>query len=420
MGGELAAVRCDLEDFAAEVFEPFSRADQRRWGTVYLRGLLLEGRRKSVEPMAARLGEDGNRQALAHFITSSPWDAAHVRARLAWRMQQVIKPTALIIDDTGFLEDGDASACVTRQYTGTAGKVTNCQAGVSLHLASDTASAAVDWRLFLPESWDPASPKADPAKTARRTQCGVPAEVGHIEKWQLALDMIDETRSWGIEIPLAVADSGYGDTAAFRLGLETRKLDYVVGISSTTTAQPEEAQLHTPPCRGRGPRPQRVYPEPARSVKNLVIAAGRKAARPVQWREGSRPGSGRSGLKRMYSRFVALRIRPAGREIRKNTDGPELPVRWLLAEWPGHETEPVQFWLSNLPADTPLATLVRTAKLRWRIEHDYREMKQALGLAHFEGRTWRGWHHHVTLVSVAHAFCTLQRLNRSPKGMAPA
>ena len=420
LGGELAAVRCDLEDFAAEMFEPFARADQRRWGEVYLRGLLLDGRRKSVEPMAARLGEDGNRQALAHFITTSPWDAAHVRARLAWRMQQAIKPTALIVDDTGFLKDGNASACVARQYTGTAGKVTNCQAGVSLHLASDAASAAVDWRLFLPESWDPASPKADPAKAARRTKCGIPEEVGHVEKWQLALDMIDETRSWGIEVPLVVADGGYGDAAVFRLGLEERGLDYVVGISTTTTAQPEEARPHIPPYGGRGPRPQLVYPEPAQAVKKLVIEAGKRAAKPVQWREGSRPGSGRSGLKRMYSRFVALRIRPAGREIRKNTDGSELPVRWLLAEWPATEPEPVQFWLSNLPADTPLATLVRTAKLRWRIEHDYREMKQVLGLAHFEGRTWRGWHHHVTLVSAAHAFCTLQRITRPPKETAPA
>ncbi|MER6162964.1 IS701 family transposase [Streptomyces sp. NPDC001868] len=402
------------------MFEPFARADQRRWGEVYLRGLLLDGRRKSVEPMAARLGEDGNRQALAHFITTSPWDAAHVRARLAWRMQQVIRPTALIVDDTGFLKDGDASACVARQYTGTAGKVTNCQAGVSLHLASDDASAAVGWRLFLPESWDPASPKADPAKVARRTKCGIPEEVGHVEKWQLALDMIDETRSWGIEVPLVVADGGYGDAAAFRLGLEERGLDYVVGISTTTTAQPEEARPRIPPYGGRGPRPQPVYPEPAQAVKKLVIAAGKRAAKPVQWREGSRPGSGRTGVKRMYSRFVALRIRPAGREIRKAADGPELPVRWLLAEWPATEPEPVQFWLSSLPADTPLATLVRTAKLRWRIEHDYREMKQVLGLAHFEGRTWRGWHHHVTLVSAAHAFCTLQRITRSPKETASA
>jgi SRSO17 transposase len=420
LGGELAGVRCDLEDFAAEMFEPFGRVDQRRWGGVYLRGLLLSGGRKSVEPMAARLGEDGNRQALAHFVTSSPWDPAYVRARLAWRMQRVIKPTALIVDDTGFLKDGDASACVTRQYTGTAGKVTNCQAGVSLHLASNHASAAVNWRMFLPESWDPASPKADPAKVARRARCGIPAEAGHVEKWQLALDMIDETRSWGIEVPFAVADGGYGDTAAFRLGLEERGLRYMVGISTTTTAQPDHAQPCTPPSTGRGRPPVPAYPDAARTVKSLVTAAGKGAARPVQWREGSRPGTGRSGHKRMYSRFVALRVRPAGRAIRKATPGTELPVRWLLAEWPATEDEPVQFWLSNLPEDTPLATLVRTAKLRWRIEHDYREMKQALGLAHFEGRTWPGWHHHVTLVSVAHAFCTLQRLTRSPKDTAPA
>lgn len=201
LGGELAAVRCDLEDFAAEMFESFARAEQRRWGEVYLRGLLLDGGRKSVEPMAARLGEDGNRQALAHFVTTSPWDAAHVRARLAWWMQPVIKPTALVIDDTGFLKDGGASACVSRQYTGTAGKVTNCQAGVSLHLTSNDASIAVNWRLFLPESWDPAASKADPVKVARRTSCAVPAELGHVEKWQLALDMIDETRSCGVDVP---------------------------------------------------------------------------------------------------------------------------------------------------------------------------------------------------------------------------
>ncbi|WP_455907952.1 IS701 family transposase [Streptomyces murinus] len=254
-------------------------------------------------------------------MTTSPWDAAHVRARLAWRMQHVVEPTALIVDDTGFLKDGDASACVARQYTGTAGKVTNCQAGVSLHLASDAASAAVDWRLFLPERWDPASPKAGPAKVARRTKCGIPEEVGHVEKWQLALDMIDETRSWGIEVPLVVADGGYGDAAAFRLGLEERALDYVVGISTTTTAQPEEARPCIPPYGGRGPRPQPVYPEPAQAVKKLVIAAGKRAAKPVQWREGSRPGSGRSGLKRMYSRFVACGSGPPdARSAREPTD----------------------------------------------------------------------------------------------------
>lgn len=417
---EIAAVRGELEDFAAEVFEPFARNDQRRWGQVYLRGLLTDGQRKSVEPMAARLGEDGNRQALAHFVTTSPWDPSHIRARLAWKMEKAIRPTVLIFDDTGFLKDGNASACVSRQYTGTAGKVTNCQVGVSLHLASDHASAAVDWRLFLPETWAPGSVKADPGKVARRTACGIPDDIGHVEKWQLALDMLDETRSWGIEVPVAIADAGYGDAAAFRHGLQARGLGFVVGISTTLSAQPGHAMPAAEPYSGIGRRPVAKYPDQPQSVKQLVIAAGRKAAKPVQWREGSRPGTGRSGFKRMYSRFTALRIRPAGREVRQAADGPELPECWLLAEWPADQGEPVQFWLSDLPTDTPLTTLVRLAKLRWRIEHDYREMKQALGLAHFEGRTWNGWHHHVTLVSAAHAFCTLQRLAKAPKETAPA
>ncbi|WP_152895876.1 IS701 family transposase [Streptomyces adustus] len=416
----MAGVREDLEAFAADLFDGFFRADQRRWGQAYVRGLLLDGRRKSVEPMAARLGEDGNRQALAHFITSSPWDPAHVRARLAWRMQDVVGPEALIVDDTGFLKDGDASACVSRQYTGTAGKVTKCQVGVSLHLARDHASAAVNWRLFLPASWDPASAQADADRVGRRTRCGIPAGVGHVEKWQLALDMIDETRSWGVAIPLVVADAGYGDAAAFRDGLEERKLFYAVGISGRHTAQPADARPVQPVYAGTGRPPIAHYPEPARTMKDLVIAAGRTAARPVAWREGSRLGRSRSGFKRMYSRFVALRVRPAGRGVRRAGDTAELSERWLLAEWPAGEAEPVQFWLSNLPSGMPLATLVRLAKLRWRIEHDYREMKQALGLAHFEGRTWNGWHHHVTLVSAAHAFCTLRRLAHAPKEAAQA
>jgi SRSO17 transposase len=256
----MASVREDLEAFAAELFDGFFRADQRRWGQAYVRGLLLDGRRKSVELMAARLGEDGNRQALAHFITSSPWDPAHVRARLAWRMQDAIGVEALIVDDTGFLKDGNASACVSRQYTGTAGKVTKCQVGVSLHLANDRASAAVNWRLFLPASWDPASPEADADKIARRGRCGIPAQAGHVEKWQLALDMIDEARSWGVDVPLVVADAGYGDAAAFRLGLEERHLPYVVGISSRHTAQHRRRPARPARLCGHRPATQNAVP----------------------------------------------------------------------------------------------------------------------------------------------------------------
>lgn len=180
-----------------------------------------------------------------------------------------------------------------------------------------------------------------------------------MEKWQLALDMIDETRSWGVDTPLVIADAGYGDATAFRLGLEERDLPYIVGISCRPTAHLGHARLVTPPWQGIGRPPVAKYPDKPQSVKDLVIAAGRKAARPVSWREGSRPGKDRSGFKRMYSRFVALRIRPAGREIRQNAGGLELPERWLLAEWPASEPEPVQFWLSSLPSGIVNGRVVR-------------------------------------------------------------
>ncbi|WP_442810414.1 MULTISPECIES: transposase [unclassified Streptomyces] len=208
---------------------------------------------------------------------------------------------------------------------------------------------------------------------------------------------------------------GYGDATAFRLGLNHSGLHYVVSPPRPPPTRPPPA----PPYSGTGWPPVAKYPEPACSVKALVVEAGRGAARPVSWRDGSRPGKGRPGHKRMDSRFVALRIRPAGREIREATVGVELAESWLLAEWSAGEPEPVQFWLSDLPENTPLTTLVRLAKLRWRIEHDYRELKQPLGLVHFEGRSFNGWHHLVTLASLTHAFCTLRRLATAPKAAAP-
>jgi SRSO17 transposase len=405
--GELAAVRGRLEGFADDIFASLPRKDQRARGECYLRGLMLDGRRKSVEPMAVRLGEV-HYQALHHFVAASPWDWRPVRRRLAEVMVAALAPTAWAVDDTGFPKDGDCSVGVQRQYCGTLGKTANCQLGVSVSAVTEQASCPLDWRLFVPESWD------DPAMAERRAACHVPARVRHRPKWQLVLDMVDELEGWGLAPPVLVADAGYGDAGEFRQGLEDRELGYVVQVKADTSAYPEQTRPERLPYRGRGQPSKPRYRQPRASVKQLVLQAGPPACIELVWRRGSK------GLQR--SRFVALRVRPAGVSPRRRasrTADRELPVCWLLAEWPVGQPEPVKYWLSNLPEDTPIVELVRLGKLRWRIEQDYRELKGALGLDHFEGRSFGGWHHHVTLVSVAHGFLTLERLGR-PKPAASA
>jgi SRSO17 transposase len=412
---EVQQLADDLDAFVADVFASLTRSRWQERAEHYLRGLMLDGRRKSIQPMAARLAGP-HEQALNHFVTNSPWDAALVRRRLAVRMDEAIVPAAWALDDTGWIKYGTASVGVTRQYTGTAGKVTNCQIGVSLNLVTDTASCPVDWRLFVPESWDPASDKATSETPERRRKTGMPDDVVHREKWRLGMDMIDEARGWGLTPPLIVADAGYGDAAEFRQGLEDRNLSYVVGVNCAHTAFTIDAQRTSPPHKGAGRRPPLIYRQAAPGLKTHVLAAGRDATRRVTWREGSRRRAGKA--RKMGGSFVFLRLRPASLVHRRAVGFDEdLPVRWLIAEWPPGEPEPTRYWLSNLPATTPYRHLVRQAKLRWRIEHDYREVKTGLGLDHYEGRTWQGWHHHTTLVSAAHAFLTLQRLD--PKTRAP-
>jgi SRSO17 transposase len=410
--GELAAVRGRLEEFAAEMFAPLVRRDQRDKGATYVRGLLLDGRRKSMQPMAERLGVD--HQGLQQFVSSSTWAVEPVRQRLARRAVGVIAPQAWVVDDTGFVKDGTASPGVARQYSGTLGKVGNCQVGVSISAVTDTASCPLDWRLFLPERWDDAcaaTPEAAAAIRARRVRAGIPAEAGHREKWRLALDMIDELAGWGLAPPVVVADAGYGDIAEFRDGLSARGRAWVVQVQGGLSAHAEGAVPALVPTSGRG-RPSRPrYRTPPVALRAHVLAAGRERVRPVTWREGSRGP--------LTSWFVVLRVRPAGHHqaARRAADG-SLPVVWLLAEWPPAAAEPTDYWLSSLPEDTGLAELVRLAKIRWRIEHDYRECKTGLGLDHFEGRTFAGWHRHVTLVTAAQLFITW--LRTSPKAAAPA
>jgi SRSO17 transposase len=400
----LARVRGRLGAFAGEMFDGAARrSEQRKWAGVYIRGLMLEGRRKSIEPMAARLPE-GDEQGLQQFVNQSPWRWEVVRANLARRMVDEIGPEAWIVDDTGFVKKGRWSVGVARQYSGTSGRIDNCQVGVSISAATDDASCPVNWRIFLPEAWD--------EDAERRTRAHVPDEIVHRPKWQLALDMLDEAAGWGVAPPLVVADAGYGEITAFRIGVEEREIPYIVQVKAITSAYPPEVEPELRPWKGLGRPPVARYHAKPSSLRELVLGAGVDAAVEVCWRHGSRGP--------MTSRFLALRVRPANVQLRRRAadSAGELPLRWLLAEWPTGADAPTDYWISSLPADTPIAELVRLGKLRWRIEHDYRELKDVLGLDHFEGRSYRGWHHHVTLVSIAHAFLTLERLRPRTRAAA--
>jgi SRSO17 transposase len=424
---EIAEVRPRLLDFSAEMLGGLPRKDQRAAGELYVRGLLTDGQRKSMQPMAARLGTD--HQRLQQFITSSTWDYVAVRRNVARWFASHQPVEALVIDDTGFPKDGTASPCVARQYSGTLGKTGNCQIAVSVHLVNEQASCAADWRLFCPESWDDAK-LTDPVAAARarhrREQARVPGEVRHVEKWRLALEMIDEmTRpgGWGVleqasaggARPVAVADAGYGDNTTFRLELEDRGLPYVLAVRGTTSACAGEAQPVTRARRGGPGRPPKpAYPGPPANLRQLAIASADQI-QPVTWRQGTKATRGNPAAA-MTSHFAAIRVRPANRDIPRAPDG-SLPQCWLLAQWPPGADEPTDYWLSTLPEDTPIEELVRLAKIRWRIEHDYRELKHGLGLDHFEGRSYPGWHRHVTLAVLAQAFCTMLRAD--PKVPAP-
>ncbi|WP_145879748.1 IS701 family transposase [Streptomyces sp. BK340] len=408
--GEVERLRGELAEFVADVFWSFSRRDQRRWGECYLRGLMLDGRRKSIQPMAERL-PDGNMQALQQFVNQSPCDPLPVRQRIAERLSSVVRPEVWVIDDVSFPKCGKASVGVARQYCGAVGKRANCQVAVSVHAATDTASCPLEWQLYLPREW------TDEPDRCRRA--GVPDDVVHREKWRLALGLLDTLTEWQLKAPVVVADAGYGVSTPFRLGLQERGLSYVLALNGKEVAHPEGVEPHQPAYCGLGPPTLPRYRTPPRAVCVLAAEAGAERFTEVTWRQGSKGA--------MSSRFAVLTVRPAGKQSlaaaqeagggRNRWDG-VLPVQTLLVEWPDGQDTPTDYWISNLPATTPAPDLVRWAKMRWRIEHDYRELKHGLGLDHFEGRTWRGWHHHVTLVTAAQAFLTLRRLD--PKVRTPA
>jgi SRSO17 transposase len=241
-----------LESFVDEVFSSLMRKDRRATAGLYVRGLMLDGRRKSMQPMAQRLRV--NHQRLQQFVTSSPWDVEPVRKTLSRKACTLIEPDAWVIDDTGLVKDGDASVCVARQYSGTLGKVGNCQVAVSVHAACDAASAPLDWRLYVPERWDQrcvCDLDEVAAVALRRQRCAIPDTEQHRPRWQMALEMIDELIEWGRTPPVVVADAGYGDTTAFRQGLTDRGIGYVVAVKSATSAHPGDSTLGLDHFEGR-------------------------------------------------------------------------------------------------------------------------------------------------------------------------
>ena len=404
----LTRLQDELTAFLDDLTGDLGRADRRRWALADVRGLLLDGERKSAGAMAARLATIDRtardyEQGLQQFLADSPWPDRPARDRLArWAAARAGRgDRAVVVDDTGFPKKGRHSVGVAAQYSGSIGAVGNCQVAVTVQLAAAGSVVCLDAQLYLPKEWTDDRDRCDAA--------GVPAGVGYKPKWELALGLLERARANGVT-GVVLADAGYGTTAAFRRGLEAQGWAYAVAVTPTVVVIAADEDLGpVPPWRGTGNRPRRPAKVRHLQVKPTSVrqwAAGRAADfRAVTWRAGSK-GS-------LRARFAAWRVRPAGKVTSRRMPGAEC---WLLAEWPVGEAAPAKFVLSNLPAGTGLRTLVRVAKGRWWVEQSYQQMKEELGLDHFEGRSWRGFHHHVTLVLLAYAFLSSLRPPAGKKG----
>ena len=374
----------------------------------YCTGLLLPAERKSVEPLAALTAPArvaAQHQALLHFVANAPWSDATVLARVRDLVVPLIERAgpieAWILDDTGFPKKGRHSVGVARQYCGPRGKPDNCQVAVSLSLASHAASLPVAYRLYLPDDW-----AADPA---RRAKAGVPAAIGFQTKPEIALAQIRQAVEAGLPRGVVLMDAAYGNDTGLRTQVSALALSYVAGLLSNTTVWAPGTGPRPPQARsGRGRPPTRLHRDGEHqpiSVKALALRLPPEAWTAVRWREGSADW--------LTSRFARLRVRPAHRDHGRTEPWPE---EWLLIEWPAGEAQPTKYWLATLPEDIPFARLVDLAKLRWRIERDYQELKQELGLGHYEGRGWRGFHHHATLCIAAYGFLIAERARIPPSG----
>ncbi len=378
----------------------------------YCVGLMLPVERKSVEPMAAVTAPErtaAQHQSLLHFVGQAPWSDAKVLAKV----REMVLPEmerhgaieAWIIDDTGFPKKGRHSVGVTRQYCGQLGKQDNCQVAVSLSVANHDTSLPVAYRLYVPKDWA--------LDKARRGEAGVPEEIGFETKPEIALAQIRAACEADIPRGVVLMDAGYGSDTELRTDIGALGLSYVAGIMPNTSVwAPGTAPLPPKKWSGRG-RPPKLIGRDAKhrplSVKALALGLPAVAWRMIKWREGTSDW--------LSSRFARIRVRVAHRDYQLTESRRD---EWLLIEWPRGEDEPTKYWLSTLPPNLALARLVDLAKLRWRIERDYQELKQELGLGHYEGRGWRGFHHHATLCIAAYGFLISERETIPPSGLRGA
>ncbi|MGH8132998.1 MAG: IS701 family transposase [Steroidobacteraceae bacterium] len=392
-----------LEKYMEYVCEALGHADRHTGFADYGRALMLPIERKSVEPLAAHVepwNVPAKHQSLHHVVAQSAWSDEAVLARVREWVSPALKVAQgcyWIVDDTGFPKKGKHSVGVARQYCGQVGKQDNCQVAVSLSLASEEGSVPMTWRLYLPQEW------ADDKR--RREKAGVPEQVEFATKNEIALAQIRSAKGAGVPVGVVLADAAYGNDTGFREAVSAMELDYCVGVQSSSTVWtgshgPRPPQARKNPGRGRpASRLRRDPKQPPQSAKEVALSLPSRAWRTVSWREGTNYT--------LRSRFAALRVRVAHRDYKRTR---ERAAEWLLIEWPHGEAEPRKYWLSSLPAKNSLRTLAHTAKARWRIERDYQELKQEFGLGHYEGRGWRGFHHHASLCIAAYGFLLDQRL----------
>jgi SRSO17 transposase len=392
----------EYERYMKYLCEALGHQDRHVGFSDYSRGLMLPIERKSVEPLAAHLDPlhvSAKHQSMHHLVADSEWcDGAVLERVRNWVIPQLGSKSQFywIVDDTGFPKKGTHSVGVARQYCGQLGKQDNCQVAVSLSLANERGSVPIDWRLYLPKEW---------AKDGRRRKkAGVPMGVKFLTKPDIALEQLQAAKAAGVPIGIVLADAGYGNETGWRETLDELELEYCVGVQSVTTVWPAGTGPVPPKAKNKIGRPatrwQRVPGTTPLSVKEVAERLPPKRWRTVRWGEGTNEP--------LSSRFAAVRVRAAHRDA----EGLRAPraEQWLLIEWPVDQVEPTKYWLSTLPATTPLVKLVRTAKMRWRIERDYQELKQEFGLSHYEGRGWRGFHHHATLCIAAYGFLLADRL----------